>query len=794
MTNSVPKLTRWTISASVLSISLAICSYVGAVDKLTYHNDYQRSGWNAKETLLTPKAVASPQFAQLWQTPKFDSVNGTDPRLFATPLFVEKVTMSKGDYKGKTFSVIYAATDLGYVYAVNAANAGDVPAGTILWSKRVAEAKPAIGNLSTPVIDTARKRLYIASGNGGKPYSVHALDLRTGDNQEGWPVAIDAAAVNAPGINRNGAMQFPAKAIIQRGALNLSPSGSRVYVSFAEGQGSSGWIVAVDTNEAKVATAFSATATPGEIQGGMWASGGPSVDSEGYVHIATGSSVQVHIKKIGLPGIFLDSEHNWGQSVIRLRDDPKTGFELVGTYSPFNYAQAQVKDIDLGSSGNIVIDLDPATTSTPHLLVQGGKQGNVYLLDRKNMPGSLVKRPPMSEDSSTDGSLLSPEPQPQFGKRGPLNVFGPYADENAMNDQARIRSTASYFKSANGKNYVFVTGSAKTGQRLEESTPPNLARLEIVTAKGKPAYLKIDQLEATQTMQNPSSPMVTSDGGKNAIVWVLDTNTRRTAPMQGPSAGRSVLYAFDALTLELIWKSAPDELGTTGKYNEVTVANGQVIVGTDRIQVFGLLAPKAERPKFAPIFDNLAPSTSSADPKIVAAGKAIFEQRCAACHQSGAAGIPTVDKLSKLDIPRIVDTLQNGLMRPQATGLQESELKSIATYLTSLAATDKAPAKPLSSNPNVNVKGRAIYIQQCISCHMPDGSGMAGLQPALTKNPVVMGEPSALISAVLNGKGSHNYKPLSDADLAELISYVRQAFGKDASAVEAKDIAAQRKR
>ncbi len=682
--------------ATGLTLSGATVALAQSIDKLTYHNNAARSGWNPLETQLSPATVTSPAFVQLWQTPQFDSRGTNEPRLFATPLYVDQVTISAGPHAGKTLPVIYAVSDLGYVYAVNAAASDGVPAGTILWSKRLTHNRPGgQGALSTPVIDLKTQRIYVVCADGNsQPHQAYALDLRNGDAHPGWPVAISAAAVNAPGVNRNGSTQFPGRPLIQRGALNLSPDATRLYVSFAEASGSPGWIVALDTEKAAVATAFSATASNTEVQGGMWASGGPTVDLEGYIHIATGSSVQVMIKKLGLPGIFVDSEHNWGQSLLRLSDDRGKGFSLVGTYSPFNYAQAQIMDIDLASSGTTAIDLDPATTSTPKLLVLGGKQGNVYLLDRANLPGSLVKRPAPSEDSTTDGSLLPPEPQPQFGQRGPLNVFGPYADKSAANDQARSRTTPAYFRAADGKNYVFVTGSAKTGPKLQTSIPPGLFRLEIVTAPGQPAHLKVDQSEMTQVFHNPGSPVITSNGGRDAIVWVLDTNAPRTAPMQGPTAARPVLYAFDALTFKLLWKSVPEELGSGGKYNEPTVVRGLVIVGTDRIQAFGLLPATSTQPVFLPLFSNVATTARpAADPKIVQLGKTVYTQRCAACHSSGATGIPSFAQITSLDETRIVETMVSGVMKPQAAGLKEGDIKAIASYLTSLPVSSAIPPK-----------------------------------------------------------------------------------------------------
>lgn len=661
---------------------------MNSYDKLTYHYDKQRSGWNPHEAQLTPESVSGSLFTQLWQTPQFDVVDDAEPRLLASPLYVDRLTLSNGPYKGKTFSVVFAATDVGYLYAVNAIAAGDIAPGTILWKRRISETKPSrFGNISTPVIDLERQRIYTVGNNGKSPDRVYALDLGSGEQLENWPIALDSATVNAPGVKRNGSSQFPSnRLLIQRGALNLNSDGSRLYVAFA---GNWGWIVSIDTHSASVASAFSVT-SKAEENGGVWASGGPSIDSDDNIYTATGSNVMVTLRKLGIPGVFPDSEHNWGQSIIRLQDDLETGFKLTGTYSPFNWAQTQAMDIDLASSGTVVIDLDPATTSTPHLLVAGGKQGNVYLLDRENMPGSLVKRPAPSEDPSTDKSLLSPEIQPQFGKPGPLNVFGPYADENAMNDQARSRTTAAYFKSETGKNYVFVTGSAKTGEKLDVSIPPALARLEIVTAPGQPAYLRIDQLELTQTLHNPGSPIVTSNGGRDAIVWVLDTNAPRTTPLRGENAGHPVLYAFDALTFKLLWRSAPDELAAGGKYNEPAIVKGVAYVGTDRIQAFGLLpSAQASRPVFPSPFANIAQVSEkvSVDPEILAAGKKLVEQRCAVCHGSDQPGTPTFDVISKLERSRIVDALLTGIMVPQATGLTRGDVLAIADYLKSRPAS-----------------------------------------------------------------------------------------------------------
>src|SRR6185312_11483150 len=119
-----------------------------------------------------------------------------------------------------------------------------------------------------------------------------------------------------------------------------------------------------------------------------------------------------------------------------------------------------------------------------------------------------------------------------------------------------------------GETQIFATGSAKAGEDFAVSIPPGVARLSLVASPSDPAFLRIAHLERTQTLQNPGSPIVSSAGGTGAIVWVLDSNAPRSAPLYGAQAPRPLLYAFDAKSLKLLWKSADGQLRASGKYNE----------------------------------------------------------------------------------------------------------------------------------------------------------------------------------------------------------------------------------
>jgi hypothetical protein len=367
----------------------------------------------------------------------------------------------------------------------------------------------------------------------------------------------------------------------QRGALNLSPDGRLLYVPFgAYGDGGAGWMVAVDTQAARLASAFAgAPSVVAFANGGMWASAGPAIDANGIVYATTGNGTTANETTPGY----------WSQSVLQWQSgSPLT---LIGTYTPFNYCQMDQYDTDLGGGAPIIIpDLGSANTSTPHLLAFGGKQGNMYLLDRDHMPGSLVVRPGCSTNSTTDRSLLPPVGQPQFnGAIGPLNIFGPYSEEYTNVDYAKSRATPAYFQGADGTNYLFATGSTKQAVSSQSTVPPCVVRLKIVINPGKPAYLSEDRTQNSMTMLSPGSPLVTSNGSSNAIVWVLVGNVTRSQNLLDPNAAHPILYAFDQ-NLNILWNSTEDQLNASGKYMIPAIARGTVFVGTDRIQAFGLTA------------------------------------------------------------------------------------------------------------------------------------------------------------------------------------------------------------
>lgn len=157
-----------------------------------------------------------------------------------------------------------------------------------------------------------------------------------------------------------------------------------------------------------------------------------------------------------------------------------------------------------------------------------------------------------------------------------------------MLDRAKNRATPAYFRNAAGDEYLFYSGSSKDPENTQTSVAPSLVRLQLLRPAGTGPYLRVDGRAMDFVLQNPGPPVVSSNGGKDGIVWVLDENAPRSRILTGPKAPQPVLYAIDPNTLKVIWKTDPGLLQTSGKYNSPTIADGNVYVGTDRIVAFGI--------------------------------------------------------------------------------------------------------------------------------------------------------------------------------------------------------------
>lgn len=177
-------------------------------------------------------------------------------------------------------------------------------------------------------------------------------------------------------------------------------------------------------------------------------------------------------------------------------------------------------------------------------------------------------------------------------------------------------------------------------------------------------------------------------------------------------------------------------------------------------------------------------------------------------HATGLSGWTTDDFVAYLQRGGNRHLSINGPMRKVVMDgtrhLQPSDIRSMATYLRSLPANAQSPARP--ATPAERRRGNRIYTVRCAKCHLPFGEGRAESGPALAGNPTVQAShPSSLINIILHGpqrpkppvpaawREMRAYREvLSDRDVADLASFLRNAWGNEGGAVAIRQVTDQR--
>ena len=121
----------------------------------------------------------------------------------------------------------------------------------------------------------------------------------------------------------------------------------------------------------------------------------------------------------------------------------------------------------------------------------------------------------------------------------------------------------------------------------------------------------------------------------------------------------------------------------------------------------------------------------------------------------------------------------------------------VASAAPAAAAAPADESKPLPLAELVS-RGEKIYAAKCIACHQATGQGTPAMKaPALAGNKLVTGDEQGSIDTVLNGRPNTAMQPfkqqLSDAEIAAVVTYVRNSWGNRASEVQPAEVKARRK-
>ncbi|HTD94920.1 MAG TPA: cytochrome c [Chitinophagaceae bacterium] len=98
-------------------------------------------------------------------------------------------------------------------------------------------------------------------------------------------------------------------------------------------------------------------------------------------------------------------------------------------------------------------------------------------------------------------------------------------------------------------------------------------------------------------------------------------------------------------------------------------------------------------------------------------------------------------------------------------------------------------------------RGKKVYDTNCLTCHQADGGGVPNLNPPLEKTSWVLGSKTRLINVVLKGMNQHleidgerysnvmaPFNHLTDQQISDVLTYIRNSFKNKASAVTVGDV------
>jgi hypothetical protein len=528
----------YTIKATSVTNPAVSASFTAYVTDLagvtTYHNSLARDGANTHEYALTPATVTAATFGKLFSCP-------VDGAIYTQPLWMPNLTIG-----GAKHNVVFVATQHDSLYAVDAdaspcvqlwkvslidaghgATAGELPVPSVppgnLVGNGFGDIAPEVGVTGTPVIDATSGTLYVVSksvDSGGSSFfqRLHALDLATGTEKLRGPANI-GPRIQFPGTGDGGAtVSFNAQQQNQRPGLALV--NGMVYVAWASHEDAApyyGWVVAFSAADLTVQHVLNVS--PNVQYGGIWMGGGaPAADASGHLYVITGNAT-FDANSPTAPNT------DYGDSFLQMT----SGLGISSYFTPSDEQSDANNDADFGSGGSAVV-VNVNSGGLQHLVIGGGKDGGLYLLDGDHM-----------------GGLGDSKARQTFNIGGGIFATGAFWNNNY------------FIATVSGPlaNYAYDAGTNLFNtQAVSQSS----------TSYGFPG----------------ATPSISASGDSNGIVWALD-NSQYCTP-QSPGCGAAVLHAYSAQSLSTdLWNSSmvsSDAAGYAVKFTVPTIANGRVYVGT----------------------------------------------------------------------------------------------------------------------------------------------------------------------------------------------------------------------
>jgi hypothetical protein len=477
--------------ALMLAVCVAALSAAALADNVvTYHNSLTRNGdYELPDLTLAAAANMHPDTA----------FNGTvSGNVYAQPLFWHP--------SGGNAEVI-VATESNIVYAL------DATTGAVTWQTTLA-APASLGQLpcgninpdgttGTPVIDPAAGVLYLdalTKGKSAPEHLIYALSLTDGSVVSGWPLNVHKELKKLK-------IEFSDSTQGERSALLLF--GKSLYVNYGGNYGDCGSyrgsVVEVNPSTQKITAAWQTKANGG----GIWAQGGVSGDGKS-VFATTGNTI---------------GAANWsgGEAIVRLNPGLAYSKKPKDFFAPSNWQTLDDEDQDLGGTEALPFDIAVSGGAAAQRVIAFGKDGNAYLVDRKNLGG----------------------------------IGGALAVTNVSNSQI---ITAPAILSTQSASMVAFTNSGGGN-----CSGGSITMLNVAASGSSPI-----SVAWCAALNGRGAPIITTtDGSSNAIVWAVGAE------------GDNELHGFNAQTGAVVFSGSGTGMSNLHHFVTILAAEDHFYVASD---------------------------------------------------------------------------------------------------------------------------------------------------------------------------------------------------------------------
>jgi outer membrane protein assembly factor BamB len=521
---------RWWLCAVAAAIFAVAGSGAASAAEVTGAADNLRTGWYPDQPSLAPLQITKPRFRQAFN----QQLKG---QIYAQPLVANGtllvVTEENWAYGlDPVTGTVRWERDCG-----SAVQAGEEPGATI----KCPDLQPRVGITGTPVIDAEQNvayfvaNRYVAGSSGEVAWYMNAIKLDTGEEVPNFPVKIEGEAQNLAGV------KFVATQELQRPAMLMT--NGVVYAGFGSHCDTppyEGWIAGVSTS-GQLATLW-ATSPHG---GSIWQSGGGLVsDGPGQILFSTGNDSFE-------PGVWdppegsgkqtPEPEGKLGESVVRVQAQAGGELKTSDYFSPFNSKELDEKDLDLGSFAPVALPSPYfGNAKVPHLLVQSGKAGTIYVLNRDGLGGRAAATNNVVQELPGFAGI--------FGSAGVWPGEGGYVD-----------------LLTNGGHLHFFKYGEKSGE---------------------PA-LVAETKSSEQAAFGSGSPIITSNGATSGtgVLWIT------WCPKSACQEAEAELRAYNPASGESAKPLWQEKIGLATKFSRPGVSNGHIYIGNHEGRIIGFSGP-----------------------------------------------------------------------------------------------------------------------------------------------------------------------------------------------------------